>query len=578
MKKSFLHLCLFFASFLMIASSNINAQSIDMDLLKGFSPRSIGPAGMSGRVTAIDAVQNNPDIIYIGSASGGVWKSTSGGVSWEPLFQDQDFASIGALKIDQNVPDIIWVGTGEGNPRNSQSSGNGVYKSIDGGKTWKHMGLADSRNIHRIILDPRDSNVIYVGVQGAAWGPGEERGLFKSTDGGESWDKILYINDRTGIGELIIDPSNPNKLFAAMWQFERQPWFFKSGGEGSGLYVTHNGGKNWKRLDIENGMPEGELGRIGLGISAHNPEVVYALIESKKTAFYRSDDGGQKFVKVTDQNIGGRPFYYGEFHLDPENENRIYNIHTTVDVSTDGGRTFSNLIPYQKVHPDYHAWYSHPTDGSFIMCGNDGGMAISRDRGKTWSFVENLPLAQFYHINYDMQKPYNVYGGMQDNGSWQGPSMVYKTGGIKNEYWKEVSFGDGFDVVPDRTDPDEGFSMSQQGNVVRYNTRTGFNKFVQPVHPQGEKLRFNWNAAIAADPFNDAGLYFGSQYLHKSTDRGDNWTIISPDLTTNDPEKQKADESGGLTFDATGAENFTTIIAIAPSPINKDVIWVGTDD
>ncbi len=306
--------------------------------------------------------------------------------------------------------------------------------------------------------------------------------------------------------------------------------------------------------------------------------MVYALVESKKNALYRSDDGGNKFRKITDKNIGGRPFYYGEIHLDPENENRIYNIHTTVDISTDGGRTFSNFIPYQKVHPDYHAWYSHPVDGSFIICGNDGGMAISRDRGKTWRFVENLPLAQFYHINYDMQKPYNVYGGMQDNGSWQGPSMVYKTGGIKNEYWKEVSFGDGFDVVPDPTNDFEGYTMSQQGNVQRYNTKTGFGKFIQPFHPEGEKLRFNWNAAIAANPFVETGIYFGSQYLHKSNDRGDNWTIISPDLTTNDPEKQKSMESGGLTYDATGAENFTTIISIAPSPINENVIWVGTDD
>lgn len=562
----------------MIASANIQAQSIDMELLKGLTPRSIGPAGMSGRVTSIDVVQNNPEVIYIGSASGGVWKSTSGGVKWESLFQEQDYASIGALKIDQNIPDVIWVGTGEGNPRNSQSSGNGVYKSIDGGKTWKHMGLPNSRNIHRIILDPRNSDVVYVGVQGAAWGAGEERGVFKTTDGGKTWDKILYVNDKTGIGDLIIDPSNPNKLYAAMWQFERQPWFFKSGGEGSGLYVTLDGGQNWKRLNKENGLPEGELGRIGLGISAHNPKVVYALVESKKNALYRSDDGGNKFKKITDKNIGGRPFYYGELHIDPDNENRVYNIHTVVDVSNDGGKTFENLIPYQKVHPDHHAWYAHPTDGSFLINGNDGGMAISRDRGKTWRFIENLPLAQFYHINYDMQTPYNVYGGMQDNGSWQGPSMVYKRGGIKNEYWKEVSFGDGFDVIPDPTNPLEGYTMSQQGNVQRYNTKTGFGKFIQPVHPEGKKLRFNWNAAIAANPFNEKGIYFGSQYLHKSDDRGDNWTIISPDLTTNDPEKQKSMQSGGLTYDATGAENFTSIIAIAPSPKNENIIWVGTDD
>ncbi|MBU1012467.1 MAG: hypothetical protein KKG99_05635 [Bacteroidetes bacterium] len=578
MKRNFFNSIYGLAIIFFFVANSLQAQIVDIDLLKGLKPRSIGPAGMSGRVTAIDVIKNQPGVIYIGSASGGVWKSTSGGVQWEPLFQDQDFASIGAITIDQNIPDIIWVGTGEGNPRNSQSSGNGVYKSIDAGKTWKYIGLENTRNIHRIILDPTNSDIVYVGAQGSAWGPSEDRGVFKSTDGGKTWMKILFVNDRTGIGEFIMDPFNPKKLFAAMWEFARDPWFFKSGGEGSGLYVSLDAGENWKRLDESNGLPKGELGKIGLAMSAHNSKVVYALVESKKNALYRSDDGGNKFIEVANKNIGGRPFYYAEIHADPENENRLYNLHTVVDVSDDGGKTFNNLIPYAKVHPDHHAWYSHPTDGSFLINGNDGGLAISRDRGQTWRFVRNLPLAQFYHINYDMQKPYNVYGGMQDNGSWIGPSMVYTNSGIKNSDWKELSFGDGFDVVPDRSNPDQGFSMSQQGNVVRYDTKTGFSKFVQPVHPEGIKLRFNWNAGIAADPFDIKGLYFGSQYLHKSNDRGDSWTVISPDLTTNDPQKQKSGESGGLTYDATGAENYTTIIAIGPSPKNKDIIWVGTDD
>lgn len=563
----------------LLAFSGLNAQQIDMDLLHGINPRNIGPAGMSGRVTTIDAVTANPDIIFIGTGSGGLWKSESGGLKWEALFTEYDYASIGAVKINQNNPDIIWVGTGEGNPRNSQSSGNGIFKSIDGGRTWTHMGLKDSRNIHRIILHPEDENIIYVGVQGAAWGPGVERGVFKTIDGGKTWKKILYNNDITGIGELIIDPSNPNKLFAAMWQFERKPWFFTSGGEGSGLYMTYDGGENWTKLGSEDGLPKGEIGRIGLAISANNPEVVYALVESKKNALYRSEDGGHKWKKVADKNIGARPFYYGEIHVDPTNENRVYNLYSVVDVSNDGGKTFNTLIPWMKVHPDHHAWYIHPEDGSFLIDGNDGGLAISRDRGKTWRFARNLPLAQYYHINYDMETPYNVYGGMQDNGSWRGPSQVYNVGGIQNAYWKELSFGDGFDVVPDRSDPRYGFSMSQQGNVVRYDLETGYNKLIQPTHPEGDKLRFNWNAAIAANPFNDKSIYFGSQYLHVSYDRGDNWEIISPDLTTNDTLKQKANISGGnLTYDATGAENYTTIIAIAPSPLNKDIIWVGTDD
>ncbi len=573
---SFKFLTLFLTLIISVSSF---AQQVDMKLLHGLTPRNIGPAGMSGRVTSIDAVTSNPDIIFIGTASGGLWKSTSGGLKWEALFTDKDYASIGAVKINQKNPDIIWVGTGEGNPRNSQSSGNGIYKSIDGGRTWTHMGLRDSRNIHRIILHPKNENIIYVGVQGAAWGAGAERGVFKTTDGGITWNKVLYVKDRTGIGDLIIDPVNPNKLFAAMWEFDRSAWFFTSGGEGSGLYMTYDGGENWTKLTTKEGMPAGKLGRIGLGISPANPEVVYALIESKKNALYRSDDGGHKWKKVADKNIGGRPFYYGEIHVDPTNENRVYNLYTVVDMSEDGGKTFKNLIPWTKVHPDHHAWYSHPEDGSFLIDGNDGGLAISRDRGKTWRFIRNLPLAQYYHINYDMEKPYNVYGGMQDNGSWRGPSMVHNVGGIQNAYWKELSFGDGFDVVPDRSDKRYGYSMSQQGNVVRYDLVTGYNKFIQPTHPEGERLRFNWNAAIAANPFDDKSIYFGSQYVHISYDRGDSWEIISPDLTTNDPEKQKAHLSGGdLTYDGSGAENHTTILAIEPSSLNKDIIWVGTDD
>lgn len=563
---------------LAIFSSISFAQSLQMEQINGIKARNIGPAGMSGRVTAIDVVTENQAVIFIGTASGGVWKSESGGVKWEPIFDDQDFASVGALKIDQNAVDIIWVGTGEGNPRNSQSSGNGIYKSMDGGKTWKNMGLKNSRNIHRILIDPRDSETVYVGVQGSAWGPGEERGLFKTTDGGKNWKKILYLNNTTGVGDLIMDPSNPNKLFVGMWQFERKPWFFTSGGIGSGLYVTYDGGEKFQLLTEKNGMPKGELGRIGLGISPNNPKVVYALIESKKNALYRSEDGGQQFTMIADKNIGGRPFYYGEIHIDPENENRLYNLHSLVDVSNDGGRTFETMMSYAKAHPDHHAWYMHPTDGSFIIDGNDGGLTISRDRGKTWRFIRNLPLAQFYHINYDMEMPYNVYGGMQDNGSWRGPSQVYNVQGIQNVYWQELSFGDGFDVVPDRSNSRYGYTMSQQGNVMRYDLETGFSKFIQPVHPEGKDLRFNWNAAIAADPFGDKTIYFGSQFLHKSSDRGDTWTIISPDLTTNDSTKQKSMKSGGLTFDATGAENHTTIIAIAPSSLNEDIIWVGTDD
>jgi photosystem II stability/assembly factor-like uncharacterized protein len=552
------------------------SQPLDVNKLHGLKARSIGPAGMSGRVTAIDVVQKNPSIIYIGTASGGLWKTTSGGVSWTPIFDTLNAASIGAVAVDQNIPDIIWVGTGEGNPRNSQNSGNGVYKSLDGGKTWFHLGLENSRNIHRIIIDPRNSDVVYVGVQGSAFGDSEERGVYKTTDGGKTWQKILYVNERTGIADLVMDPSNPNKLFAAMWEFRREPWFFTSGGKGSGLYVTFDGGKTWTKRTDKDGLPSGELGRIGIAIARSNPEIVYALIEAKVNALYKSTDGGFKWFKVSDKNIGDRPFYYAEIYVDPKNENRLYNIYTQVSVSEDGGKTFNVLI--SKIHPDHHAFYIHPENPNFLIDGNDGGLAISYDRGKTWRFVENLPVGQFYHINVDNDFPYNVYGGLQDNGSWKGPSRVFNYMGISNFDWQEVGFGDGFDVLPDPDDNRFGYAMSQGGNLFRYDSKTGLQKSIKPVHPDGIELRFNWNAALAQDPFDNSTIYYGSQFLHKSTNKGDSWEIISPDLTTNDTTKLKQRQSGGLTPDVTSAENYCTIVAIAPSPVKQGVIWVGTDD
>ena len=558
--------------------STIQAQPLDMELLHGLKPRSIGPAGMSGRVTAIDVVLKNPDIIYAGTASGGLWQSTSGGIAWKPIFDEQPLAAIGAVAVNQAIPDIIWVGTGEGNPRNSQSSGNGVYKSLDGGKTWQHLGLENTRNIHRLLLDPVNPAVAYVAAQGSAWGESAERGIYKTVDGGKTWRKVLFVNNKTGAADLVMDPANPNKLIAAMWEYRRWPWFFKSGGPGSGLYLSYDGGENWEKRTDKDGLPAGELGRIGLAIARNNPAIIYALVEAKKNALYRSDDGGFKWRKVSEKNIGNRPFYYADIYVDPSNENRIYNLFGVVSKSEDGGRTFSTLISWDKVHPDHHAWWIHPDDPDFMIDGNDGGLAITRDRGKTWRFVENLPLAQFYHINVDMEIPYNIYGGMQDNGSWRGPSQTWRSGGIRNSYWEEVSFGDGFDVVPDPADANYGYSMWQGGNLLRYDLLTGQSRYVRPLDPEGSKLRFNWNAGIAADPFDQKALYYGSQYLHKSTDRGETWQTISPDLTGNDPEKQKQLESGGLTLDVTNAENHTTIITISPSPRQQGVIWVGTDD
>jgi photosystem II stability/assembly factor-like uncharacterized protein len=562
----------------------IESQEFTTKWLEEIGPRSIGPGGMSGRITAIDVVLSDTDVMYAGTASGGLWKSSSAGITWEPIFDNQITASIGAVAVQQSNPDVIWVGTGEGNPRNSLNGGYGVFKSIDGGKSWKSMGLEKTRHIERVLIDPSNPNVVYVGAIGSPWGEHAERGVYKTTNGGKSWRKILFVNNKTGIGDLVMDPENPNKLIAAMWEHKRDPWFFKSGGPGSGLYISYDGGENWSKRTEKDGLPKGELGRIGIAIAKNKTNIIYALIESKKNALYKSEDGGFKWKKINDKRgIGNRPFYYSDIDVDPENENRVYSIFTYVNVSQDGGKNFSQLMPAygvdNGVHPDHHAWWIHPEDGSFMIDGNDGGLNITRDGGKTWRFVGNIPVAQFYHISVDNEFPYNVYGGMQDNGSWRGPSYVWKTQGIRNSYWQEIAFGDGFDVVPDLDDSRYGYAMSQQGYVSRYDWITGNNYIVRPTHVDPKiNLRFNWNAAIGQDPFDNSTVYFGSQFVHKSTDKGLTWNTISPDLTTNDPEKQKQSESGGLTLDATGAENHCTLLVIEPSSIEKDMLWVASDD
>ncbi len=569
---------------LMLLFSAAFGQGVDLTLFKNKTPRNIGPAGMSGRVTSIDVVTENPDIMYVGTASGGLWKSTSRGIKWDPVFDDQVTASIGSVAIQQSNPSVIWVGTGEGNPRNSLNGGYGIFKSLDAGKSWTRMGLEKTRHIHRVIIHPTNPDIVYAAAIGSPWGAHEERGVYKTIDGGKTWKKILYSNELTGAADLVMDPNNPNKLIAAMWEHKREPWFFNSGGKGSGMFITHDGGETWVEKTSEDGLPEGDLGRIGLAIAPSNSSIIYALVESKKNALYKSTDGGFKWEMINDkEEIGNRPFYYSDIFVDPNNENRVYSVFTYVNVSEDGGKSFESLMPAYGVsngiHPDHHAWWIHPEDGSFMMDGNDGGLNITNDRGKTWRFVANLPVAQFYHIAVDNEFPYNVYGGMQDNGSWRGPAYVWKSQGIRNSYWQEISFGDGFDVVPDKDDSRYGWSMSQQGFVSRYDHVTGNNYTVKPTHPDPEvKLRFNWNSAINIDPFDNSTIYFGSQFVHKSIDKGLTWEVISPDLTTNDPEKQKQMESGGLTIDATGAENHTTILVIEPSPLEKNMMWVGTDD
>lgn len=560
--------------------------AIDSGLLSGLEARAIGPAAVGGRIAAVDVVASDPKHMVIGVATGGVWITDNGGLTWTPVFDDQPVASIGAVAINQSNPDIIWVGTGEGNTRNSTSIGGGLFKSVDGGKHWTLVGLENSERINRIALHPTDPDTVYVAALGTLWGPNEERGVYKTTDGGERWTRILYVDDTTGATDIKMDPSNPDKLIAAMWQFRRWPDRFESGGPGSGLFVSIDGGERWEERTQEDGLPAGDLGRMAVSFAASDPDIVYALVEAEKSALLRSDDGGASWNTVNDgHDIARRPFYYTEIYADPQNPDRVYNLYERVGVSIDGGRTFvpnpvvDCCTPGNTIHIDNHAFWINPLDPEHLVLGNDGGVAISRDRGATWRWVRNLPLAQFYHVRVDDEHPYNVYGGLQDNGSWRGPAEVWVTGGIRNLHWQEVGFGDGFDTIPDPENAEAGYAMSQGGNLTRYDLGKGESRFIKPAPPEpGVELRFNWDAAFAQDPFDPATIYYGSQFVHRSEDRGATWRVISDDLTSNDPNRQRYRDTGGLTPDVTAAENHTSLTVIAPSALDRNVIWVGSDD
>jgi photosystem II stability/assembly factor-like uncharacterized protein len=569
------------ALLLLCISVSTLAQKISLNQFKNLKARSIGPAGMSGRVTSIDALHTNPNIIYLGTASGGVWKTENSGAKWEPIFDEQPILNIGAVALQQTNPSVVWVGTGEGNPRNSINIGGGIYKSLDGGKNWKMMGLEKTRNIHRIIIDPVNPNTIYAAAIGNPYAEHPERGVYKTTDGGETWNLILHTNDTSGCADLIIDPTNPNKLIAAMWQHRRTPYSFMSGGTGSGLYITYDAGKSWKKLGKEEGLPEGNYGRIGLTIANNEPKRIYALVEATKNGLYKTDDGGFKWELVNSNktDVSNRAFYFQDIRVDPKNENRLYNITQTITMSEDAGKTFKTVIPYSGIHPDHHAFWINPLDPSFIIDGNDGGIGISRDRGRNWIFSEQLPVGQFYHINTDNKIPYNVMGGMQDNGSWRGPAYSWTNGGIRNYYWNNVGGGDGFDVYPDPDNNDWVYSMSQEGELQKQNVVTGEDMYIKPPTPDAKTyLRFNWNAAFAQDPTDTKTIYYASQFLHKSSNKGLNWQTISPDLTTDNKQQQNQENNGGLSIDITGAENYNTILCIAPSAKDNKIIWVGTDD
>jgi photosystem II stability/assembly factor-like uncharacterized protein len=572
---------------LLVLSINhiVTAQKIDFFALKNLNIRNVGPANMSGRITAIDVVTANPKIMYVGAASGGVWKSENGGTSWKPVFDQQPTQNIGALVIQQNNPNVVWVGTGEGNPRNSMNLGMGVFKSIDGGDTWQQMGLESTKTIHRIIIDPIDANIIYVGAMGDPFTANEHRGLYKTTDGGLHWEKILFSNNQSGIADLVMDPTNNNKLFAALYEHKRTPYYFTSGGQGSGLYVSNDGGNNWKKQGESQGLPSGNLGRIGFAIAPSEPNRIYAKIEAKKNAIYRSDTGGDTWKMINDNPkfANNRPFYFQDLAVDTEDPDRVYNIYQPLSVSYDGGSTFDTIpmIPADEtkgIHADFHAFWVNPNDAKHFIIGGDGGLGITYDHGKSWYFPETIPVAQLYHVGVDNDVPYNVYGGMQDNGNWSGPSYTWKRGGIRTLYWQYLVGGDGFDISPDLDNSRFGYGSSQNGNLYRYDKLTGYYVSVQPPPPDLKtSLRFNWNAGFARNPLDANSAYYGSQFVHLTYDKGASWKIISPDVTTNNPKHQQADY-GGLTLDVSGAERYNSILTIAPSALDKNIIWVGTDD
>ncbi len=559
----------------LISSIGFGQTKIDKNSFGDLRARNLGPAVMGGRIAAIDAVNNDPRIVYLGTAGGGIWKSENEGTTFKPLF-DKNIQAIGAITIDQHHPDTIWVGTGEPWTRNSTSVGNGIYVSYDGGENWKFKGLDSTERIAGIVIDPNDSATVYVAALGPLWSEGSQRGLFKTTDGGNSWKKILYVDKNTGCSSFAINPENPDIMYAGFWDFRRHPWDFISGGPGSSFFTTTDGGKTWN--NIEEGLPEKPWGRVFVDVSPADPNVVYLLIEAKKTSLYRSEDMGKswKLMNNNSGDVGERPFYFGFFVPDPVDTNTIYKPGFALQVSDDGGKKFMGpSVKGGSFHSDVHALWINPHDNNMMYLGTDGGAYLTQDRAATWKFFRNLPVSQFYHVSVDNEKPYNVFGGLQDNGSWIGPSQ--SPGGIGNNDWDNIGYGDGFNVLRDPDDNNIMYWQYQGGNVKRMFLDTREFKDIKPFTDDGTKLRFGWNTPLVIGSKSKA-LYTGSQYLYRSVDKGDSWQKISPDLTTNDPAKQQQEKTGGLTIDNSAAENHCTIFTISESPLDKNIIWVGTDD
>ncbi len=564
---------------LCLAASAQQPLKFDAATISGLNARNIGSAAMSGRVAAVDAIEKNGQVtVFAGAASGGVWKSVNGGTTFKAVFDRQTAQSIGAIKIDPSNPKIVWVGTGEAWTRNSVSIGDGVYKSTDGGENWTNMGLKDSEHVAKILVDPRDGNSVLVCATGHLWNDNDERGVYKTTDGGKTWKKVLAgANGSTGCAMLAMSPQEPQTIFVSLWDFRRQGWTFRSGGPGSGLYKSSDGGDHWTELNDSNskGLPDKPWGRVALAVAPCKPQVVYANIESKQSALFRSDDGGRTWTRLdSSQFLVWRPFYFGNLIVDPKDENKIFKPDGPLLLSVNGGQSFSSVA---NAHGDFHDVWINPNNPNMVFVGDDGGLWRSEDGGLRWKHQLNLPVSQFYHVSVDNSNPYHVYGGLQDNSAWVGDSSY--PGGVTNSRWENVYNGDGMWIFEDPADPDYIYAEYQGGEIGRVNRHTLETRPIKPLPNYGEKkLRFNWNTPIHMSPNEKGTLYIGAQFLFRSRDHGQSWDRISPDLTTNDPEKQKQEESGGVTVDNSAAEMHTSIYSISESPKDRQIIWAGTDD
>jgi len=546
--------------------------------------RSIGPATPSGRVDDLAVLESDPATFYVAMATSGIYKTVNAGTTFTPVFDNGGSGSIGAIAMSQTDPNLVWAGTGEANNRQSSSWGDGVYKTTDGGRTWKNMGLATSKQVARIIIDPIDFNVVYVAATGDLWGPGGDRGVFKTSDGGQTWTRVLHVDDDTGATDLVIDPLNNKTLYAATYQRRRQQWGMNGGGPGSGIWKSTDAGATWAR--IETGLPTGPKGRIGLAIYRANPNVLYAVAEiPDNNGVYRTDDAGGTWRKLSDVNP--RPMYFSQIRIDPQTDSRIYVLGVSLHISDDGGRTF-RADGAEKIHVDHHAMWINPANPKHLVIGNDGGVSISYDRSATWGWMPNLLGAQSYHVEFDMQTPYHVCTGLQDNNTWCGPSAVRTNSGIINDDWYVVNGGDGFQPLMDPTDSRIVYAESQDGRMSRIDRTTNERQTVRPEPAElkpGDTsgvYRFNWDTAMQLSPFDPATIYIGANMVLKSTDRGRSYQPISPDLTTN-TDRETLSIMGVVGKDVRIAKNdgvgsFGNIVTLEESSARQGVVWVGSDD